>query len=83
VFTARYALSPYIKQIRFVFKGLISVDNAVYDIMQVLSSCSRVGVTDVQVCIHTFLDFYHETRSLISVLLNQVVSLSNDITFIP
>jgi hypothetical protein len=25
VFTARYALSPYIKQIRFVFKGLIYV----------------------------------------------------------
>jgi hypothetical protein len=25
VFTARYALSPYIKQIRFVFKGLIFV----------------------------------------------------------
>jgi hypothetical protein len=24
VFAARYALSPYIKQIRFVFKGLIS-----------------------------------------------------------
>jgi hypothetical protein len=24
MFTARYALSPYIKQIRFVFKGLIS-----------------------------------------------------------
>jgi hypothetical protein len=23
VFTARYALSPYIKQIRFVFEGLI------------------------------------------------------------
>jgi hypothetical protein len=23
VFTARYALSPYIKQVRFVFKGLI------------------------------------------------------------
>jgi hypothetical protein len=23
VFTARYALSPYIKQIRFVFKGLM------------------------------------------------------------
>jgi hypothetical protein len=23
VFTARYALSPYIKQIRFVFKGII------------------------------------------------------------
>jgi hypothetical protein len=27
VFTARYALSPYIKQIRFVFKGLITVSN--------------------------------------------------------
>jgi hypothetical protein len=25
VFTARYALSPYIKQIRFVFKGLMVV----------------------------------------------------------
>jgi hypothetical protein len=25
VFTARYALSPYIKQIRPVFKGLINV----------------------------------------------------------
>jgi hypothetical protein len=25
MFIARYALSPYIKQIRFVFKGLISV----------------------------------------------------------
>jgi hypothetical protein len=25
VFTARYALNPYIKQIRFVFKGLISI----------------------------------------------------------
>jgi hypothetical protein len=24
VFTARYALSPYIKQIRFVFRGLMS-----------------------------------------------------------
>jgi hypothetical protein len=24
VFTARYALSPYIKQIRFIFKGLIA-----------------------------------------------------------
>jgi hypothetical protein len=26
VFTARYALSPYIKQIHFVFKGLISLE---------------------------------------------------------
>jgi hypothetical protein len=28
VFTARYALSPYIKQIRFVFKGLNSAEFA-------------------------------------------------------
>jgi hypothetical protein len=28
VFTARYALSPYIKQIRFVFKGLITYDES-------------------------------------------------------
>jgi hypothetical protein len=28
VFTARYALSPYIKQICFVFKGLIPQSNA-------------------------------------------------------
>jgi hypothetical protein len=27
VFTARYALSPYIKQIRFVFEGLIESEN--------------------------------------------------------
>jgi hypothetical protein len=25
VFTARYALSPYIKQIRFVFRGFIHI----------------------------------------------------------
>jgi hypothetical protein len=29
VFTARYALSPYIKQIRFVFKGLKSITNEI------------------------------------------------------
>jgi hypothetical protein len=29
VFTARYALSPYIKQIRFVFKGLVLVESNV------------------------------------------------------
>jgi hypothetical protein len=29
VFTARYALSPYIKQIRFVFKGLIKWDASI------------------------------------------------------
>jgi hypothetical protein len=29
VFTARYALSPYIKQIRFVFKGLITINTLI------------------------------------------------------
>jgi hypothetical protein len=32
VFTARYALSPYIKQIRFVFKGLKYVTTFTYHI---------------------------------------------------
>jgi hypothetical protein len=36
VFTARYALSPYIKQIRFVFKGLIN-DEAIR--LNILSVC--------------------------------------------
>jgi hypothetical protein len=30
VFTARYALSPYIKQIRFVFKGLTAPAHVMY-----------------------------------------------------
>jgi hypothetical protein len=36
VFTARYALSPYIKQIRFIFKGLmpLALGTAVYVGMQ-------------------------------------------------
>jgi hypothetical protein len=40
VFTARYALSPYIKQIRFVFKGLILLykDIAKLNIRSLLSS---------------------------------------------
>jgi hypothetical protein len=33
VFTARYALSPYIKQIRFVFKGL-KATKLFYQILQ-------------------------------------------------
>jgi hypothetical protein len=31
VFTARYALSPYIKQIRFVFKGLTKCNEVSYE----------------------------------------------------
>jgi hypothetical protein len=38
VFTARYALSPYIKQIRFVFKGLILTTMVVGD---TYGSCQR------------------------------------------
>jgi hypothetical protein len=40
VFTARYALSPYIKQIRFVFKGLTSNSSS----MTVLSYMKRHSV---------------------------------------
>jgi L-arabinose isomerase len=36
VFTARYALSPYIKQIRFVFKGL---NNAAKIPFQIFNYC--------------------------------------------
>jgi hypothetical protein len=32
VFTARYALSPYIKQIRFVFKGLKTPRHYLHDV---------------------------------------------------
>jgi hypothetical protein len=32
MFTARYALSPYIKQIRFVFKGLIKTSEHLHGI---------------------------------------------------
>jgi hypothetical protein len=39
MFTARYALSPYIKQIRFVFKGLI---------LYLL----QVGLTTLDICGH-------------------------------
>ena len=31
MFTARYGLSPYIKQIRLVFKGLSKVENSEYE----------------------------------------------------
>jgi hypothetical protein len=58
VFTARYELSPYIKQIRFVFKGLIKTltkgDNAASLISQISVSlstdfgCCRVGTPKVQ-----------------------------------
>jgi hypothetical protein len=39
VFTARYELSPYIKQIRFVFKGLIYICTAV-----TASNASRINM---------------------------------------
>jgi hypothetical protein len=50
VFTARYALSPYIKQIRFVFKGLNSfvtftVDSQVLNTSEILSLASEMNHT--------------------------------------
>jgi hypothetical protein len=35
----RYALSPYIKQIRFIFKGLLE-DKPLVDIMRLTSICT-------------------------------------------
>jgi hypothetical protein len=37
VFTARYALSPYIKQIRSVFKGLIIYQTTEANVLEYLS----------------------------------------------
>jgi hypothetical protein len=60
VFTARYALSPYIKQIRFIFKGLIygspevlSSQNVVCDIWDF----ALAHVIDITSC-HFFCKFY-------------------------
>jgi hypothetical protein len=44
VFTARYALSPYIKQIRFVFKGLI------YEVRK----RGKIGLNQALIYVHTF-----------------------------
>jgi hypothetical protein len=41
VFTARYALSPYIKQIRFVFKGLKEGNQAI--IAKFLQKLADIG----------------------------------------
>jgi hypothetical protein len=46
VFTARYALSPYIKQKRLVFKGLILPSKqyvVALRVVQFLSHCSRLA----------------------------------------
>jgi hypothetical protein len=42
VFTARYALSPYIKQIRFVFKGL----NLLYNSTVLLATGNKPEVSN-------------------------------------
>jgi hypothetical protein len=51
VFTARYALSSYIKQIRFVFKGLIN--SRLYSVLItiVLLFILHISVIDVIVCL--------------------------------
>jgi hypothetical protein len=48
VFTARYALSPYIKQIRFVFKGLITM-HAMNDIKLANNIEGRGGKSTVHI----------------------------------
>jgi hypothetical protein len=49
VFTARYALSPYIKQIRFVFKGLMDFSQSAlfFSLLPVFNSVS------INICVYT------------------------------
>jgi hypothetical protein len=44
VFTARYALSPYIKQIRFVFKGLNKGTEAVFSNQYYMQCCLKYSL---------------------------------------
>jgi hypothetical protein len=46
VFTARYALSPYIKQIRFVFKGLILDHSTSWRINTKKATSMKLGETE-------------------------------------
>jgi hypothetical protein len=66
VFTARYALSPYIKQIRFVFKGLNSqlvINDTIWCNMNTLQSNisnikSNSGLKTYRFCFRNFRIFY-------------------------
>jgi hypothetical protein len=59
VFTARYALSPYIKQTRLVFKGLISTftDNRPVEAALVREDGGTDGRTDMTKVIGAFRDY--------------------------
>jgi hypothetical protein len=47
VFTARYTLNPYIKQTRFVFKGLMFRNYIVFYICQNMSAKLALFATDM------------------------------------
>jgi hypothetical protein len=51
VFTARYALSPYIKQTHFVFKGL--KDQEVQDPRNGTDGCPETSVNDYHSALRT------------------------------
>jgi hypothetical protein len=72
VFTARYALSPYIKQIRFVFKALItpSVDTTFRQ---------KPAGSAVRICPHYVA--FHKTPILIFWLFISVIQVSATNTF--
>jgi hypothetical protein len=67
VFTARYALSPYIKQIRFVFKGLIFI------LAKCLSLCDCTLLCEIYFslneCISPYLKQVHHKTLFISFML--------------
>jgi hypothetical protein len=62
VFTARYALSPYIKQLHFVLKGLIKVN-----VCQFLSVCVRACArARARVCVQTLQVINPRTKQFFS-----------------
>jgi hypothetical protein len=52
MFTARYALSPYIKQARFVFKMLRNSDKILFKTPVLLSSASLATTADTDTCLY-------------------------------
>jgi hypothetical protein len=66
VFTARYALSPYIKQIRFVFKGLNEHKNFTF-------LTNKKAADSYLICVMAIIATYKDSESTSSVL--QAVNL--------
>jgi hypothetical protein len=78
VFTVRYALSPYIKQIRFVFKGLI------LNIPEHTFSVSQVFIQEQTICLTSTCKSYSNNGILVAcfvylILSQKILDLTSDI----